>query len=87
MNLPNPIVVGRPLLLLAEPDSLAANVPFGLWLELTPELQTIISAGCPLRLQPVATLLLPSDSSEPLVVIDSFGLLDLLGEGPVVGFG
>lgn len=86
MNLPNPIVVGRPLLLLAEPDSLAANVPFGLWLELTPELHTTITAGCPLRLEPVATLLLPSDSSEPLVVIDSFGLLDLLGD-PTIGFG
>jgi hypothetical protein len=87
LNLPNPIVVGRPLLLLAEPDSLVANVPFGLWLELTPELQTTIAAGCPLRLEPVATLLLPADSSEPLVVIDSLGLLDILGMDPFVGFG
>jgi len=86
LNLPNPIILGRPLLLLAEPDSLAANVPFGLWLELTPELHTTITAGCPLRLEPVATLLLPADSFEPLVVIDSFGLLDLLGNEPTIGF-
>lgn len=84
MNLPNPIIVGRPLLLLAEPDSLAAGLPFGLWLELTPELHATIAAGCRLRLEPVATLLLPPDSAEPLVVIDSFGLLDLLDGGPTI---
>lgn len=78
MDLPNPAICGRPLALLVDPESLRWGTPFGVFVELTPELKYFCEAGIAEGLEPVGTITLSVGSNHAVAVIDSLGVLDLL---------